>query len=291
MNSLQIKRFRRMLQKAALPLPPSSAVIPAFSPPLSSAEQTKFSKVINLIDHLDRKSDNPYIIIFIGATASYGTTHNMRNGSRPGGTYSNDADLLPFCSFSTKAAVSYFAVGVDVHLFKVSYDDKPEWYTAFDGYEGWDNKGTFPGAYIRSHSGARWMSDSDAIVSFLKEEYPERVKALEPTVPPPVPCPTNIYEDNVFFKTMAYIQGQDDPPSREVLHKEWFGPLNEFFEASNFDFIDGDAPGLKDASFAFFAMMVNMMGLYFEGKSFISKEVRRSNGRRDVRLSLPLSRR
>ena len=95
----------------------------------------------------------------------------------------------------------------------------------------------------------------------------------EPTHPPSVPCPPNIYEDNVFFKTFKYIAAEDDPPAREVLHKDYFLPLNNFLKETNFDFIDGDAVGLKDASFAFFANMVNMMGLFFEGKSFISKDL------------------
>ncbi|GMH93841.1 hypothetical protein TrVE_jg1886 [Triparma verrucosa] len=269
MNNIQIKRFKRMLAN----LPGDPIEFPTFSPELDEAEAARFALVTDLIKSTKKKE---YIIIFVGSTTPYSSdqssTRNFSQGDRPSDWYDNDPGLQPVCSFSNLVALTAQAVGIPLILFKISYDDKPKWFTSMSGEELWNNKGSFPCVYLKTEEkGARWISDSDVIVNIFETEFQDRIEALNPT--PSTLCPENIYKENVFFKSFPYIQGKDaDDPFRAMCEEQYFKPLNDYLTATNHDFLDGSRMGLKDAKFAFFACMVNMLGVYFEGKSMIASQ-------------------
>ena len=242
--------------------------MPRFSPPLDTkalSEELPFVRLKKL-ESTANDDSRPFIMLFIGGVK---LPPNQTAQKHPlakevnDNFYDNDPSLVPACTFTQMVAMAYASAGFNVILHKIDYDDKPAWYTTIADQPRWNNKGQFPGAYIKGNT---WMTDSEDLMKLLVSDYPSHHSIINLT---PSSLDESVYSANVFFKLLPYIQNKD-PNSKSETNEKIFKPLNAHLKENKF--ICGDHIGEVDVRFSMFAMAANYLAVYFDGVSFVDDE-------------------
>lgn len=207
----------------------------AFEPLLIEAEVKRWEHMKSVVKFLDHRhtlkpsaepsSPKPYILLFMGAVPK-GDTTTLKNGDRPFDFFDNRPDLLPLCGMTTTTSIIYASAGIPTYQYKVDYDDKPAWYTTMQGNTKWNNKGTFPGAYI---SGVGFVSDSDVIIPMLQSE--QTLAPYYKTIDLMPDLPEGVLNANPFFSLIPHMKG-GTPGVIEKMNSEFFSPINEVRDES-----------------------------------------------------------
>ena len=248
-----------------------SFVMPVFDPPqppsLENEKPFTFLKELALKASLDGSSD-PYILLVIGSRRKQLPEELIpfeKNGEGVNG-YVNAPDWMPMCTFTTMVGFMYKLCGFQVYFHTVPYDEKPNWLFTMGGEPLWNNKGEFPAAFV---NGKGWVSDSEVLIKYLKEEYPERYAKI--ACPPNVE-PMRFHGAKMFGMHIPFMKG--DATFAETVAKmeaELFIPFEEMVSKS--DYIKGnDGPCEADVRFFAFATCVNMLGLNLQGESYIPEK-------------------
>ena len=144
--------------------------------------------------------------------------------------------------------------------YTIDYDDKPAWYTTMQNNPIWNNEGTFPGCYFRGE----FIMESENIFAALERLDKSKYEALNVHAQG---LDKKYYEDNVLFKIIPHISGgENGKDCRNEVNDAVLGPINEHLKKTGSRFLCGDEVKLPDIRAAYMISMVNIIGLFWDGK-------------------------
>jgi len=93
------------------------------------------------------------------------------------------------------------------------------------------------------------------------------------TTNPFVLIASQIWSANMFFSFLPAMKNSTTDDIPDIMDEKFFAPMNEYLaNTCKTKFLAADTPTIADCKWAYFAMMSNMLGLFFTGRSLIKRE-------------------